>query len=323
MRKTSASSPALITASLMSNPRLRFLANLPPAGTQPIHDLSQPDYDPPSCPEWAKETLPDAIVAFRGRNGQPFPYRERKFPLAMTVEGVDRYHANQFVVFRPETAEYLYSEYTPTKVGYQKGLLPAFEKLAAGVTHGCVTDTERAVALLKSGASRVKHPQGPPCGTQVPADRNLEDEALLASGAGWCNEQARVFIRLCQVCNIPARIIQLFYSDEKTGHCIAEFYADGRWCMADATCFCVFPGEDGQLLSAAECHDGGRNQEYCGRAYEKRWAELLALSDEEVNFPDAEQTRGWRERLKSEDARLLADKHYYFAVINYPLPEER
>jgi len=238
----------------------------------------------------------------------------------MNVQGVDRYHANQFIVFRPETTEYLYSDYTPTKVHYRTGLLPAFEKLAESVTQGCATDTERAVALLINGASRVKHPQVPPCGIQVSADRNLDDEALLASGAGWCNEQARVFIRLCQVCGIPARIIQLFYSDGKSGHCIAEFLADGRWCMADATWFCVFPGEDGQLLSAAECHDGGRNQEFCGRAYERRWSELLDLSDEVVNLKDLEEIQAWRERLKSEDARLLADKHYYFGVINYPLP---
>ena len=304
----------------LANPRLRFLANLPSNSGPPAHDLDHPDFNPPDCPEWAKESLQESISRFRGRNGQPHPHRDRSSPLAMTVLGIDRYHANQFIVFRPETADFLYSEYTPTNVPFRRGLLPKFEKLAALVTQDCASDTEKAVALLQRGASRVKHPQGPPCGDWVSANRNLDDEALLASGSGWCNEQARIFVRLCQVSGIPARIIQLFYSDEKSGHCIAEFYADGRWCMADATWFCVFPGEDGHLLSAAQCHDGGKNQEWCGHAYEKRWAELLTLSDESVNFNTPEETRVWRESLRKEDARSLADKHYYFGIINYPLP---
>jgi hypothetical protein len=41
----------------------------------------------------------------------------------------------------------------------------------------------------------------------VDGNRNLDDEALLASGCGWRNEQARVFIRLCQVNGIPARML--------------------------------------------------------------------------------------------------------------------
>ncbi|MEI6337749.1 MAG: transglutaminase-like domain-containing protein [Verrucomicrobiota bacterium] len=206
------------------------------------------------------------------------------------------------------------------QVGCRAGLLPAYEEIAREVIAGCLSDSEKAVALLKRGASRVKHPDGPPCGEWVEGDRNLDDEALLASGCGWCNEQARVFIRLCQVCGIPARMILLFYSDEKSGHSIAEFYADGRWCMADATWFCVFPDESGRLLSASECHDGGPGQRMCGIAYASRWKELLELTEEEVNFKTPEKTAEWRKAIAGETPESLAAKHYYFAVINYPLP---
>jgi len=304
------------------NPRLRFLHNLHrPLNPVIVHDLSHPDYDPPDCPAWAKEHLPDAIARYRGRNGQPYPYRERTFPLAMTVQGLDRYQANQFVVFRPETEDFLYRDYTSLHVGYQKGSLPAFEKAALEVTRHDQSDIEKAIAFLHRGASCMKHPDAAPCGEWVEPDRNLDDEALLASGCGWCNEQARVFVRLCQVCNIPARLIHLFYSDEKSGHTVAEFYADGHWCMADATWLCVFPDETGRLLSAAECHDGGAGQRLCGISYAERWKELLVLSDRELNLKTPEKTNEWRTLAGSETADSLAAKHYYFAIVNHPLPQ--
>jgi len=284
------------------------------------HDLNHPDYNPPDCPAWAKESLPAHILPFRGRNGLPSPFRERDEPLAMNVRGIDRYHANQFINYRPETASYIYGEYTPLRVDYRKGTLPSFEALAREASSGCRTDTERVVAFLSRAVPRVKHPSGPPCGPMVASDRNLDDESLLRSGLGWCNEQARVFVRLCQVSGIPARIVQLFYADGLTGHCIAECYADGRWAMADGTFFCVFPGADGKLLSAAQCHDRAEGQKRCGMAYHKRFQELLKLSDAELNPHDAKAAAGWRKTHAVLTAEDYARKHNCFAVINYPLP---
>lgn len=286
-----------------------------------VHDLDHPDFNPPDCPAWAKEDLPEHINKLRGRRGQPHPYRTREHPLALTVLGVDRYHANQFIIYRPETEKFLYEEYTPLTVSYRKGLLPAFENLAAEVTEGCQSDTEKAVALLKQGVSRVKHPDGAPCGPYVLGNRNLSDDELLASGVGWCNEQARVFIRLCQVSDIPARLVHLFYSTEKTGHCVAEFYADGQWSLADATWLCVFPDENGNLLSAAECHDSEAGLAILGRVYFQRWQELLALSDAELNRGSAEKNAEFRKKIAIETPESLAQLHYHFALINYPLPQ--
>ena len=284
------------------------------------HNLNDPEFNPPDCPEWAKETLPEFILPFRGRNGMPPPYRERPRPLAMNVRGVNRYHANQFIMYRDETAKYLYSDYTPLEVNYRMGLLPSYEKLSAEITAGCRTETEKAVKLLIKGASRVKHPNTPPCGGDVSSDRNLDDEALLKSGLGWCNEQARSFIRLCHVNNIPARIIQLFYSDKKSGHCIAECYVDGRWCMADVSWLCMFPGPDGKLLSAAQCHDRGEGQKFWAIAYHKRLQELLSLSDAELNLGSREKTTEWRQLISAMTPENLVKRLNCFAIINYPLP---
>jgi len=296
------------------------------------HDLTHPDFDPPDCPAWAKEELPPSILPYRGRNGMPSPFKERTYPLAMSVRGVDRYHANQFVMYRPETARYLYTDYTPLEVRYRPGLLPTYEKLAAEITTPDQSPLEKAVSLLIHGASRLRHPHMPPYGPEVRPDRNCDDESLLQSGVGPCNEQARVFIRLCQVCGIPARVIQLFYSDTKSGHCIAEFYAEGEWRMADASWFCVFPNANGQLLSAKECHDRGEGQKCAGLAYFQRIQELLAFSPEalgleekfvsdqgEPNHLGETNIQNWT-RISAQSAQTLATELHCFGVMNYPLP---
>ena len=285
-----------------------------------VHDLSHPDYDPPDCPAWAKETLPEWLRPFMGRNGLEACRDADPGALSMNVRGIDRYQANQFVVPRVETAEYLYGEYTPLTVDYRMGTLPAFEALSAEAVTPAMSDTEKAIALLTKAVPVVKHPSWPPCGGLVSGGRGLDDEALLASGQGYCNEQARVFIRLCQINGIPARIVHLFYSDKETGHTIAEFHADGRWAMADATYFCVFPDEDGALLSAADCHDGGEGQRLAGEAYIRRLQDILPLSDEELNLPPHRDVAAWREEFGRKTAADFSAQLWRFAVINYPLP---
>jgi hypothetical protein len=303
-----------------------FLLSVAPVAAQPtlpdpvagVFDLSGPDFDPPDCPAWAKENLPSWVKPFVGKNGLPAKWRPRVM-LGSSVKGLDRYQANQFIYFRPETAEYLYKEYTPLKVDYRPGTLPVYEKLAAKHTLGLQTDTEKAVALLKAMPHFFRHPTMPPCGPAVKADRNLDDAdgALLATGSGWCNEQARVFIRLCQVAGIPARLIHLFGQN----HTVAEFHADGRWIMADASNFFVAPGSDGKLLSVAQCHDGGEGQRAYALARHRRIQEMLAMSDQELGFATPEQARRWREANAGFSVDELAAREVGFGVINYPLPK--
>jgi hypothetical protein len=285
------------------------------------HDLSLPEYNPPDCPAWAKECVPKEIDAFRGRNGLPEVYRERRRPIGITVRGIDRYHANQFVVYRPETAHYLYHDYTPLEIGYPKGSLPSYEALAESCTSGVESAKEKVMALLRDALPKIPHPDAPPYGRWVEGDRNLLDEPLLESGVGWCNEQARAFVRLCQVLNIPARLIQQFYSDEQTGHCVAEFYAEGKWCMADATWWCLFPDRVGCLLSSAECHDSDEGRRVYARVHRQRVETLLAMSDEELRFRSGKHAAEWRQRTEVETEEFFAARLNCFGVINYPLPD--
>ncbi len=133
----------------------------------------------------------------------------------------------------------------------------------------------------------------------VPANRGLDDEALLASGSAWCNEQGRIFTRMCQVAGIPSRLIFLFFGNGKNGHTIAEAYVDGRWVMADASWMVIFRDEAGQPMSAAECHDPA-NRKLIVDTYRRR-CEALGL-------PDA-----------NEKANYYGDLDT-FGIMNYPLP---
>ncbi len=280
-------------------------------------DLDQPAYDPPNCPAWVKVPVPANMRPYMGKNGLPAPWGNKKAPLATSVQGIDRYQANHFIVYRKETADFLYSDYTPTSVDYKAGLLPSYEAVVNKYTNDQMTDTEKALALLTQAMPNVfRHPTMPPIGQSVTADRNLADEALLKSGCGWCNEQARVFIRLCQVAGMQGRMIHLFGQN----HTITEFYADGRWVLADASNFFVARDKEGNLLSAADCHDGGAGQLAYAKAKKKRLMELAAMSDEALNLPHGKAER-FRAHCRSFDVEALANRDdLVFGVINYPLP---
>jgi hypothetical protein len=268
-------------------------------------------------PEYAKDKLPEWVEPFVGRKGLPAPWNETTVPLAPGVKGLDRWQANRFLVYRPETARFIYEEYTPLAVNYKKGTSPLIEKTAEECTRNCKTDTERAVAMLvQVFPDRIKHPTVVPKGPYVPPGRDASDDELLASGCAWCNEQARVFVRLCQACGMPARIIHLFYSDDKTGHTIAEFYADGRWAMADASYVCVFPGKDGRLMSAAQCH-AKENLPLVAGVYRQRIGKIAAMSDEQLGgAKDAAAFRAGAARMAGHISGLKT-----FAVMNHPLPQ--
>ena len=290
----------------------------PPLAT---FDLTAPEFNPPDCPAGAKQTPPAWLTPYVGKNGLPAQWRPRNM-LGSSVRGIDRYQANQFVYYRAETAAYLDKEYTPLVVNYKIGTFPGYEKLAAQYATSTQSATTRAVALLLAMPKFFRHPTMPPLGAPARADRNLDDEPLLASGSGWCNEQARVFIRLCQVSGIPARMVHLFGQN----HTVAEFFADGRWALADTSNFFVVPdpaaasGSGLRLLSAAQCHDRGPGQRAYAEARQRRGKEMLAMTDAELGFKTPAQATKWREAEARLSVDELAQREIGFGVMNVPLP---
>ncbi len=269
-----------------------------------------------NCPDWVKETAPAWVEPYRGSPGLIGPGSDKPAILGREVRGIDYWQTNHFIAYRPETAAYLYGEYTPLQVPYRRGTLPRFEAMVASVTERFESSRDRALAILRELIpATVPHPGAPPCGLQVPKDRGLYDEELLESGAGWCNEQARVFVRFCQVIGIPARLIFLFYRGG-SGHAVSEFHVDGKWAFADTTWCCVAESPDGSLFSTAECHDNPDAAQCLMQNYIERYRDMLGWSDEalgETNHP------GIRNMIK-EHLNTGPRELGCFGVLNYPQP---
>ena len=284
-------------------------------------------------PAWAIVEVPEQYRGYVGKDGLPEPYPSWDHPIGVGTQSIDFWQANHFLVCRPETAKFLYSQYTPTVVEYAKGTLPVFDGLVDRHLHAMICDRDKALVLLREVLPRLLvHPGMAPVGPAIPTDRGLLDEELLESERAYCNEQARVFVRLCQVAGVPARMVFLFYADKKSGHVVAEFYAEGRWSMADASYFTVFPAADGHLMSAAECHGEGRAA--AGQAYYRRYQQLIQMSNQELagaKYADirdeARRARSTartagdiRRSLESQTADSIGKTLWAFGILNYPLP---
>jgi hypothetical protein len=80
----------------------------------------------------------------------------------------------------------------------------------------------------------------------------MTEEQLIDSGRGWCNEQCRVFIALCEVMEIPARLCFLFHANGKTAHTATEILLDGKWSFADVTFGVRIACPDGSFAEGRE-----------------------------------------------------------------------
>jgi len=183
------------------------------------------------------------------------PYQARGFPgdldaaiAHVGVRGIDRELAQGMIRLCPETEPILYGEgFSPRNIAYKMGTRPALEKLA-GTLRG-PTPSQSAINIMQWVHDHVIHPHlvGP-----TPADRALSEEDLIASQCGWCNEQTRVFIALCEVLEIPARLFFVNHVNTICGHTAAEVFLEDRWAFFDVTFNLVVPLPDGRLAEGRE-----------------------------------------------------------------------
>jgi hypothetical protein len=138
--------------------------------------------------------------------------------------GVDIEIINGQLALSARSAPYLYSEFTPLKTRYVPGSRPMLEAAVAEALRPGMGEREQALALMRR--CRDNRDRGLARGDLFCGGT---EEELLKRGAIMCNEISRVFVCLCQVAGMPARL----FSAHISGHMMAVVCADGRWAWID------------------------------------------------------------------------------------------
>jgi hypothetical protein len=128
------------------------------------------------------------------------------------------------LVLNDKTREYIYEgEFTPREIRYVRGSRPLLEKTVAEVVKPGMTEREKALAIMRRCRDNRDH------GLAGADWYGGNEEELLKRGAIMCNEISRVFVCLCQVAGLRARIMCAHIS----GHMMAEVNVDRKWWWMD------------------------------------------------------------------------------------------
>jgi hypothetical protein len=172
---------------------------------------------------------------------------------------VDHAIFDQAIVLNEETADYVYSEFTPLDQPFARGSRPFLEKIVDQVLAGKTTERDKAIALLdwctyiptiysRSGGGGFGEGSGEPF-------HGGAEEEVIRKGSSMCNEVARVLAVLAQIAGMPSRyvghMLLIDYDDPRsgTGHGINEIYVDGAWAYFDIRGR-YFIKDDGAIASA-------------------------------------------------------------------------
>ena len=203
----------------------------------------------------------------------------------LAVEGIDLEQAMNAILLCDDTLPILYGpDFSPTRIRYIPGSRPVLEKIAGVLAGGA--PRERVDAVLQWVVRNVPHPY---LTGFVAKNRAMSEEALIASGIGWCNEESRVFLALCEVMGLPGRLSFLTHQNGRCGHTTAEVYLDGKWAWYDPTFGVRVPLPDGTLGTTAEL--SGRYRALAHAAYRP----ILAACFPHL-LPYVEEEGGWNSR---------------------------
>jgi transglutaminase-like putative cysteine protease len=225
--------------------------------------------------------------------------------VGLAVKGIDLQQARESVLLNADTEPILYGpDFSPTKIKYIAGSRPKLEVIAARLASASPRNTTEAI--LHWVIENVQHPY-----LSVPTakDRAMTEEEIIDSGVGYCNEQTRVFIALCEVAGIPGRLCFLSHKNGKCGHVTAEIYLDGKWAWFDVTFGVRVELPDGKLATAWELSTDHRD--LASHAYRPELERCEGLY-----IPEIETEPGWRtgDRVAPDDG---GDLIHTIGICNY------
>ena len=159
---------------------------------------------------------------------------------------VDCVLVEEMVKLCPETADCLYTEYTPLEVFYEEGTRPELERHVKAMNDESHSDEEtiEKIALFTS------------C-LQENAEDDLDklllggiEEEIVERGSDWCTDLARVGCVLFQVAGFPARLVILADTEKAySGHMIVEVCRAEVWGAVDTTTNVVYRHPGGKPAS--------------------------------------------------------------------------
>ncbi len=189
------------------------------------------------------------ISAYRGI-GQFGPAYRIMFENDTHAPGsVDRVLQENMIRLCPETADYLYREYTPIKNLYRKGFRPELECYVQKAIVGCESDEERIEGIARF-TSHLKEKVSDDLETMRFGGT---EEEIIQRGSDWCADVARVGCALCQVAGFPARLVILIDTEKAySGHVIIEVHRAGVWGAVDPEMNVIYRHRRGRPASIWE-----------------------------------------------------------------------
>lgn len=191
--------------------------------------------------------------------------------------GVDVEIIERMLILNEKTREYIYEGgFTPKRLSYERGSRRLLEETVARIVTPGMPQREAALAIMRRCRDNRDHGLGGGdwCGGS--------EEELLKRGAIMCNEISRVFVCLCQVAGLRARVVCSHIS----GHMMAEAEVDGRWWWMDPMQGCYAFKDDGSCASAWDLMQDPRLFERQTRAV---WADARPVGPFTEDCPESAQ----------------------------------
>ncbi len=195
-----------------------------------------------SC--WRREM---DVSPYRGIGQFGAPYRRMYENDVHSPGSVDRSLLEDMVRVCAETADHLYSGFTPTGLQYERASRPQLEGLVAEITSACRTEEERVEAIARFCCHLAEKEESTNLEQMVFGGK---EEDIVARGSDWCTDVARVACVMCQIGGTPARLVFLADIDAAySGHAIIEAHRGGRWGAVDPLRDVVYRQEGGRPAS--------------------------------------------------------------------------
>jgi len=190
------------------------------------------------------------------------------------VGGIDLEQALNYIALADVPLDFIYDKYTGGRAIYTAGSRPVLEGLAAKLVSGVIDELGKIEKLTRFVAAEVPwagyYHQA--TGHKLAGNRNLDEEGLIASGYGWCNEQARLLCALTQIIGITSRIV-FAAARQGGGHVVAEVLTSNGWLLIDQSFGYLFIN-NGKVVDAYNVWHNKENREYFEPVYKKLCEEL-------------------------------------------------